>query len=173
MLIGFPRIAKYAQQRICRLKNKALNPTSASPYDRLNDSVMHSKYIPTTPMITAINTRNVFFCFRKTWAIIGTSSIYIAVINPAFPTDVYLMPTCCRLLAINKKKPQTSPPASSVLFSSGVPAAFLFSPLRGNRMQGMSTTPPIRLRTDPTVRGDKKSLFHNTVRKFAFLTDAC
>ena len=47
---------------------------------------------------------------------IGTRTMYIAVINPDLPTDVYIIPYCCKLLAIQRVIPVRIPPNIKVLF---------------------------------------------------------
>ena len=49
---------------------------------------MHSRYIPATPMATASHTSQLFFRLKNTKPMMGTSSIYMAVIKPALPAVV-------------------------------------------------------------------------------------
>ena len=55
---------------------------------------MHNRYIPTTPISTASQTIHELRFPRNKKPITGTSSIYIAVINPALPAVVYTIPIC-------------------------------------------------------------------------------
>ena len=85
----------------------------------------------------------------------GTMMIYSAVINPAFPTVVYCMPYCCRLLARNSTQPQHTPPISSGRF--GI-CRFFSRSASGVRwsirkMQGISTNPPRTLLAKRKAKG--------------------
>lgn len=79
-----------------------------SPAPRRNDSVMQSRYIPTAAMPAAAQTTGATFFFKKI-PNMGTKIIYRVVINPALPTLVYLIPNCCRVLAMVRKIPHRSP----------------------------------------------------------------
>ena len=75
--------------------------------------------------------------------------------KPAFPTEVYLIPNCWKLLARQRQIPQLIPPMSKVLrpavFSSGVRDTG-FLPLSRNQMTGSSTMAPMMQRTILNVK---------------------
>ena len=64
-----------------------------SPLLRERLPVIHRRYRPASAITTLIQIRSPGFFFRKIHSI-GTMMIYKAVINPALPTVVYLIPTC-------------------------------------------------------------------------------
>ena len=92
--MGSARGAKRSQQRMWPLNSTAQTHTSASPRVRLNVSVTHSRYMPITPSATASHTSRPLRCLNRIAARIGTSSMYMAVMNPAFPAVVVTMPIC-------------------------------------------------------------------------------
>ena len=117
-------------------------------------SVMHRKYMPTTASATLIHSFRRMRCPVKIRRK-GTMMIYSAVINPAFPTVVYCMPYCCRLLARNSTQPQHTPPISSGRF--GI-CRFFSRSASGVRwsirkMQGISTNPPRTLLAKRKAKG--------------------
>ena len=75
--------------------------------------------------------------------------------KPAFPTVVYWMPNCWKLLARHRATPQHTPPITSVFLAPGITGTrrsrFLF--LSKYQIQGSRTTPPIRLLTQLKVNG--------------------
>ena len=79
--------------------------------------------------------------------------MYIAVINPLFPTVVYWMPICCRFDAIHSRTPQMMPPGSACFqeadFSSEVRPVFCAR----IKINGSSTIPPISERAAVKVKG--------------------
>ncbi len=75
---------------------------------------MHSRYIPTTASATPIQVLIPTFLPRSIPRS-GTIRIYSAVINPAFPADVYLIPICCREVDKVRITPQHKPPISNAL----------------------------------------------------------
>ena len=106
----------------------------------------------TTPSQTFMPT---FFFIKRSK--IGTIKIYMAVINPAFPTVVKEIPNCWKLLAIQSISPQLIPPMINVFLSpfcckkAASPSSFFFC-LSKNEMTGSSTKPPIKLRTPLKVK---------------------
>ena len=132
--------------------------TRKSPLLIESFSVMQSRYSPTTEIATLIHTFTPTFFFRKIPKI-GTSTMYNAVIKPAFPTVVYFTPNCCRLDATHNAIPQQIPPMRRVFFSfsdivrfSVTPSSFIFKRSR-NQMHGISTIPPRIDRTQLNVNG--------------------
>lgn len=101
----------------------------ASTENRLSEQKIHSlsciKDIIRLPR-SQRHTRLYHSLFSKKIPSTGTTTMYIAVINPAFPTDVYMIPNCCRLLAIQRSTPQAIPPMKSVFRS--LPSIFLQLP---------------------------------------------
>lgn len=82
--------------------------------------------------------------------------IYSVVINPALPTLVYLIPNCCKVLAIVRKMPHKSPAFTFSFQSRGAalsPAIFLliriYTRIFGGTDQG----------TD-TVKGERMHIVH-------------
>ena len=72
-------------------------------------------------------------------------TIYRAVMKPAFPTVVYLIPNCWKLLARNRKKPQVRPPFRSRERSCAEYGCEMPDFLPERRMNGRRTKAPIRL----------------------------
>ena len=80
--------------KICKEKNPAQISTRKSPFDREKLSeVIQSIYNPMVASTTPSHTFTPTFFFIKRPKI-GTIKIYIAVINPAFPTVVKEIPNC-------------------------------------------------------------------------------
>ena len=83
--------------------------------------------------------------------------------KPAFPTVVYWMPICWKLLARHRATPQQIPPASSVfavlffLFAGDFFLPLPFFPLQG-KIHGISTSPPRILLTKLKVNGPTYSI---------------
>ena len=150
--------------------------TRKSPFDMENPSVMHRKYIPAIARATPIHTFLPALLPRKS-LIMGTISMYRAVINPAFPALVYTMPICWRELATARAIPQRIPPVTRVFLSptedspaedslakdspaEGSPAAdsgcplFLPRPFKIKRI-GSNTSPPMALRIELNVNGPR------------------
>ena len=75
--------------------------------------------------------------------------------NPAFPTVVYWIPNCWKLLARQRATPQQIPPITSVFLAPGMAGTcfLLLFFLSKNHMQGRRTTPPIRHLTQLNVKG--------------------
>ena len=140
--------------------------TRKSPRPMENPSWMHSRYIPTAAMATLIHTVRGTRFFKNSPST-GTITIYSAVIKPAFPTVVWAMPNCCRLLLAQRKMPQQIPPSTAIRRCSfsvfpAFPTFPAFPVLPGScgsspdrwsppsrlrkKIQGISTAPPIRNR---------------------------
>ena len=81
----------------------------------------------------------------------GTITIYSAVIKPAFPAVVMLMPNCWKELATHKTTPQATPPIRElrrIAFCSSGEGRWSAGLSRSNRkITGISTRPPISVRT--------------------------
>ena len=116
--------------------------------------VMQRKYIPIIAITTAIHT---FFgtCFFKNIPNIGTIIMYNDVINPAFPTEVYLMPICWNDDATKRAIPQHMPPIMSVRLSFGSADGLFSFPLNlsTNFMMGIRIIPPITFLEKRYVNG--------------------
>ena len=135
---------------ICIAKAIAHKNTMISPAPRRNDSVMQSRYIPTAAMLAAAQTTGATFFFKK-MPNMGTKIIYRVVINPALPTLVYLIPNCCRVLAMVRKIPHRSP-ALTFRFQSNF-AALSPAIFRLIRIYTRIPAAPIRERTPLNVNG--------------------
>ena len=88
--------------------------------------------MPATPISTASHTSQVFFCLNSTKPKMGTSSMYMAVMNPALPAVVVTRPICWKMVAVARKKPQPRPPSSvlrCVSARSAVPAGSALRPV--------------------------------------------
>ena len=135
---------------ICMANAMAHKNTMISPAPRRRDSVMQSRYMPTAAMTAAAQTTGATFFFRKI-PNMGTKMIYSVVINPALPTLVYLIPNCCKVLAIVRKMPHKSPAFTFSFQSRGAalsPAIFLLI-----RIYTRMLAAPIRERTPLKVNG--------------------
>lgn len=77
--------------------------------------------------------------------------------NPAFPTIVYIIPNCWRVLPVVSAIPQQIPPRSNLFFS--VPVIFFFAfPRFKSAIHGISTIPPINVLTQLNVNGPTYSI---------------
>ena len=126
-----------------------------------NPSVIHSRYIPTAAIATLIQmVKDAFFLKRSPR--IGTIIMYKAVMKPAFPTVVCMMPNCCKVLATPSAVPQHTPPITSFhLLPFFGKTCVLASPCFGRfniKIQGISTMPPTRQRTALKVNGPTYSI---------------
>ena len=79
--------------RICTEKRIAQINTRVSPLESASLSLIQSKYIPAAAITAPIHTFPGILFLRKIPKK-GTRIIYSVVINPAFPTVVYMMPYC-------------------------------------------------------------------------------
>ena len=115
---------------MCAENANADSRTNRSPFCREKlPSVIHKMYNPATASATAAQILIPAF-FPKKILNIGTSTMYIAVINPALPTVVYCIPICCRLPATKSMTPQQIPPSSRFFRLPGVfPASSSFAPV--------------------------------------------
>ena len=103
--------AKWSITRICTVKIRAQINTSRSPLESFSVSVIQSRYMPTAARAAPIHTFPLALFPRKILAI-GTRIIYSVVINPAFPTVVYMIPNCWNSAALPRAIPQRIPPLS-------------------------------------------------------------
>ena len=118
--------------------------------------VKHSRYIPTTASTTATQTAPGTFLCRNIPRI-GVRIMYSVVMNPPLPTVVMDSPYCCRVDATVSASPQAIPPMMVVLRGRGFRSAFGVR-FRSMSITGISTAPPIRLRTPLNVSGPMESM---------------
>ena len=92
-----PSIAgeKWSTTRIWPAKNAAQARTYRSLGAMVKFSVTHSRYSPPTAMATLTHSKAVGRRFRNRPKR-GTMTMYMAVMNPAFPAEVSASPSCWR-----------------------------------------------------------------------------
>ena len=124
MPMGFAFRTKWSVQMMWKLKTRAQTLTKASPLERVNSSLMQSRYMPAMPIRTAIQTTAGLFFLNRIRLITGTRSMYMAVMNPAFPALVWTMPICWNSVAVARHRPQRIPPIIVFLLYCGFSGPF-------------------------------------------------
>ena len=107
--------ARRSIRRICTAKPSAPPTSITSPILMPPALVKLSRYSPTSARSTLNTALSPGFRCTKMPST-GTSTIYMAVRNPALPGAVYTSPTCCKLAAANSATPQVIPPRHSFGF---------------------------------------------------------
>ena len=82
--------------------------------------VQHKRYKPIQANTSDMTIFKLGLCFMNN-PMIGTMTIYMAVIKPALPADAYINPYCCALEAMAKTTPHTIPPMTMDLFQWFLP----------------------------------------------------
>ena len=102
--------------KMCIAKNTAEMITKRSPIFKGAFFSIHIKNIPTSARTTATQPFQ-FTLLPKNKPKIGANTTYNVVKKPDAPTDVYLIPYCCKVLARVIVKPQSKPLNKTVLIS--------------------------------------------------------
>ena len=89
----------------------------------------------------------------------GTSSMYMAVMNPALPAEVVTRPICWKMVAVARKKPQPRPPSRVFRFRSALaPAVRAFSPLPVSQATRPTAAADSHIREAQKVMGSMESM---------------
>ena len=107
--------ARASMQLICTEKARAQPSSSKSPRLMPAAPMQLSRYSPTTARATLNRAARLGF-FLRNRPMMGTSTMYMAVRNPALPASVYRSPSCCKVAAANRAQPQISPTFHSLGF---------------------------------------------------------